>query len=226
MLYVHCRGPALEHGQWVRSLDNLVGKAVEPLVVVFIDQEGMTTDHDTYAAMVVEELIPWAESAYRLDASADRRGHVGMGAWSYLAAYTALRYPGTVAKLGIPSIYALDLMEQRLEALLSQNLPPMEVYMEWGLYDLRSPDEAWDMRRVNRRMRDRFAQKGFTVLGGQVSDGAGWSSWKNRTDVLLKSLFPLCSSLDSRLQQEGFHSLQTGYIPSYDSEKKPFLIAH
>ena len=33
-----------------------------------------------------------------------------------------------------------------------------------------------------------------TVDGGEVNDGTGWSSWRNRTDVLLAALFPLHAS--------------------------------
>lgn len=189
-LYVHCRGPALERGDWIRALDTGIGRDVEPLVVVFIEQPEPAPDHETYAAMVVEDLIPWTTFAYRLDPTAARRGFAGMGLYSYLSAYTALRYPGTVQRLGLQSLYMLDAMESRLTALLSNSHPGMTVYQEWGRYDLRSPDEAWDMRLVNQRMHDRFRDAGFSLHGGLVSDGAGWSSWRNRTGVLLRSLFP------------------------------------
>ncbi len=33
--------------------------------------------------------------------------------------------------------------------------------------------------------------KGYDVVGGQVPDGSGWAGWKNRTDLVLTTLFPM-----------------------------------
>ena len=68
---------------------------------------------------------------------------------------------------------------------------PLELYIEWGTYDMKSPDENWDMRAVARAVVEALVDRGHTVAGGEVPDGAGWSSWKNRTDRVLRSLFPL-----------------------------------
>ena len=42
-----------------------------------------------------------------------------------------------------------------------------------------------------RHERNLLTDRGYTVAGGEVPDGTGWSSWKNRTDRVLQSLFPL-----------------------------------
>ena len=58
-------------------------------------------------------------------------------------------------------------------------------------YDLQNPQEAWDIRSTDRAFTEFLASRGYTVAGGEVHDGTGWSSWKNRTDRVLESLFPL-----------------------------------
>ena len=66
----------------------------------------------------------------------------------------------------------------------------MNIYMDWGIYDLRSPMESWSIVDGNVRIFQRFKEKGFTPIGGEANDGSGWPSWRNRTDVLLRTLFP------------------------------------
>ena len=63
--------------------------------------------------------------------------------------------------------------------------------MDWGLYDLQSPQEAWDRRAQARVFKEFLVSKGYDVTGGQVHDGSGWASWKNRTDAVLETLFPI-----------------------------------
>jgi hypothetical protein len=63
--------------------------------------------------------------------------------------------------------------------------------MDWGKYDLRSPDERWHMGDQNRSLVAMLKERGYTPSGGEVHDGAGWSSWSNRTDTLLEALFPV-----------------------------------
>ncbi len=82
-----------------------------------------------------------------------------------------------------------------------QNLPdplittadakPLDIFLEWDKYDLRNPHEALDLARTNRRLSRSFQEKGYKTTGGEVHDGTGWSSWRNRTDVVFEALFPL-----------------------------------
>ena len=67
----------------------------------------------------------------------------------------------------------------------------MDLYIEWGKYDAQAPHENWDLRESLRDFVDVLTRRGYTVHGGEVPDGTGWSSWKNRTDRVLRSLFPL-----------------------------------
>ena len=33
--------------------------------------------------------------------------------------------------------------------------------------------------------------KGYSFVGGEVNDGAGWASWRNRTNKIFETIFPL-----------------------------------
>ncbi len=48
-----------------------------------------------------------------------------------------------------------------------------------------------NFREDSRRVWNLLRERGWTPMGGEVWDSTDWASWRNRTDVLLESLFPL-----------------------------------
>ena len=81
--------------------------------------------------------------------------------------------------------------EKLLGKIQGADKKPMQIYMDWGKYDMRNPHENWDVGRGNRRFADKLRGIGYTIAGGEAHDGCGWSSWRNRTDDILETLFPM-----------------------------------
>ena len=187
---VHGGSGALAHGDWVRALDRIVGVDVGPVVVVFLPEEQLKVEADVYAQVACGEILPWVLETYPSIGGPARRAHVGMGLGGYSALYCALKYPEKTKRVGTQSVLMLDKMERALEALAAEaDVADRVVYMDWGRYDLRNTVEAWDMGAVNREWFTRLRDAGATMRGGEVCDGTGWASWKNRTDALLRALF-------------------------------------
>jgi enterochelin esterase-like enzyme len=192
LVVVHGGDAARAHGDWVRALDVLVGRTVAPIAVLFLPEEPLALDMEDYARVVGEEILPWVLHSYPTIGDARMRAHVGAGSIGYAALYTAWRYPDLVKRAGAQSVYMLDKMERALGALLLEvDLREWTLYLDWGRYDLRNTVEAWDMGTTNREWFERIKATGATVHGGEAPDGAGWPSWRNRTDALLQALFPL-----------------------------------
>jgi hypothetical protein len=83
-------------------------------------------------------------------------------------------------------------MKTAVEASIpSPDDAPMVIYHDWGKYDLRNPQENWNMADENRAFAELLAKKGYKIVGGEVNDGTGWSSWRNRVDRIFETLFPL-----------------------------------
>ena len=70
---------------------------------------------------------------------------------------------------------------------------PMQVYMDWGKYDMRNPHENWDLSDAGRDFAQTIEGKGHKFTGGQCHDGTDWPSWRNRYDKMFGTLFPLKS---------------------------------
>jgi len=99
--------------------------------------------------------------------------------------------PPVATRMGCSSPFVFDFTLQMVEGMLkSRKGDRLTVYLDWGRYDVRNPDEAWDMAEMSNRLSVALEDAGHRVYGGQVNTGSDWPSWKNRTDALLKALFP------------------------------------
>ena len=86
----------------------------------------------------------------------------------------------------------LPTLEELLkEAVTSSPEIPLDIYLDWGQYDFRSPLENWDMVDTNRGFAAFLQTRGYEPVAQEVNDGFGWASWRNRTDQLLAALFPV-----------------------------------
>ena len=88
------------------------------------------------------------------------------------------------------SLFMLDSMRIPLEEIITTSAElPLDLYIEWGAYDLQNPQENWDTRRYSDEFSDYLRARGYTVAGGEVPDSTGWDSWRNRNDAVLEAMF-------------------------------------
>lgn len=197
--YVHWGGAVRRWAELTNSLDNLIGKTVEPLIVVHIlqiapDQFGelLGPQKDAYTTMFAEQIVPMIDERYRTLAEADQRASVGPFFGAYAALYTTLSKPEVVGKVGLQSAFLLTRQEQSVYALMgkAEDLP-LTIYLDWGRFDLRAEREGWSLVKSNRRLLDELSDRGYRPAGGEVQDGHSFESWKSRNDRWLEALFPL-----------------------------------
>lgn len=182
-------------GDWPAVLDRVVGRDVEPLIVVSIEGPRMRDA----GGVLAEQLLPQIEARFRtVD---DRRGRalVGMG-WAGLpTAVTVFEHPDLFGAFAVQSMYLLDAQMAALEAAIGDATAatvPLDIYLEWGHLDLVSPHEEMNMRRSSRWAWRLFEERGWRPLGGEVWDSTDVGSWRNRTAVLLEALFDRDDRLD------------------------------
>ena len=189
--YYHAGRGALERGDVPTSLDNLIGKKVEPVIAVFIEKPSEFLP-GKYVDMWADELVPFVDANYRTISTPEGRANIGGGFDGFHALYLAVKRPGIAGKVASQSIGFLDFQRVPLEALVrNPSEQPLDIYIEWGSHDMQNPQEAWDIRVSARKLKEFLVARGYKVTGGEVHDGTGWSSWRNRNDRVLESLFPL-----------------------------------
>jgi len=189
VIYVHGGGEALEAGGWGRALDNLIGSRVEPVIVAFLP--GGSIPPQQYVGVFLGELLPYVEATFRTRPQPEQRASVGHGFGGILAFLSALEQPGVVGKVATQGGFFTEGAWGPIQGMLkTAKEQPLEIYMDWGLYDLTSPLENWSVRVVNQRAVEELRKRGYAPKGGEAHDGAGWPSWRNRTGDLLQALFP------------------------------------
>ncbi|MCP3980601.1 MAG: PQQ-binding-like beta-propeller repeat protein [bacterium] len=191
--YVHGGNGARERGDVPRALDNLIGKSVAPMIAVFIGTTPPPYGSPApYAQMVAGELIPFIDETYRTIKDASGRASVGTSMLGFPTLLCALMQPGTFGNISLQSAAIMDFSRAVLDPMVkTPEEQPLRIYMDWGKYDLRNPDEHWNMSTANSAFFALLQEKGYEVAGGEVHDGTGWSSWRNRTDEVFSTLFPI-----------------------------------
>ncbi len=197
---------AREAGRVPASLDNLIGDSVAPLVAVFIGDVdwGKTKpkaeeEERATVELVVRHVVPAVDARYRTRTEPSSRAVVGHGWGGFMAAYAAFHSPDVFELLAMQSLSMLSSSEDELKKeIRTADERPLRLYVDWGRYDFRGTREAWDMTDLNRKFSAFLRERGYRPAGGESNDGAGWPSWRNRTDRLFESLFPLSSKTAAR----------------------------
>ena len=193
-------GPAAKtQGMIVNAFDNLMGTQAQPVIVVLMDEiktgekpsEDVKEELDATVVVLTKELVPFIDSTYRTIKDVKSRAAMSSGFWSSTAYYAAFKNQGLFGAVGSQSAFMMGEEYQLLkDSVRSPVDQPLRMYMDWGSYDMRATREGWDMVKENRELISFLRDKGFYPAGGEVHDGSGWTSWRNRTDRWLTALFP------------------------------------
>lgn len=189
--YVHAGKEALEQGSMKNSLDQLIGKRIDPLIAVFIyiDEENRRDLGEGYLEMVISELVPLIDERFKTIPDPPARASIGAGGAGRVAVVSAFEHSDIFGRIGGHS--AIVGADDIREAVRGAGEQPLVIYLDWGTYHMRSPHEAWDLAVENRELWALLRERGYRPAGGEVPEGFGWLCWRAHTDELLSALFPL-----------------------------------
>jgi enterochelin esterase-like enzyme len=188
---------ALSIGEMDKSLDNLIGKTVAPVIVAFVPSAnwrelgGSRTAEYTRAQ--VEELIPLLDRTFRTDARRESRAVLGQdpyGSAGFTAVYVALHYPEIFSQAAAQS-YQHGELKENLLAAASGEKHDLELLFHWSSYDSFNPFFDFDARRDAQSVVAVLEQNGYSPKVFESNDGVGWGMWQGRIAEILETLFPL-----------------------------------
>ncbi len=198
-LALHMDGDAaLGLGFVARALDNLIPQRVAPVLVAFVgrpawgDKPPSDDDADeALAELLAKDVVGFLDGRYRTDPARERRAVIGTSVGAASGASVVFRRSSVFGALGMQSLIVLDSDGDILrKQLTTAAQAPLRVYLDWGKYDRRGAREAWDMRTTNASFAAFLRERGYKPAGGEVPEGSGWASWRNRTDRVFGTLFP------------------------------------
>ncbi len=195
VIYVNDGDNSLEHGQMKNTLDNLIGKTVQPVIAVFIQSrspyEFARLERKSYARMVAEKVVHFIDAKYRTITRPEARALLGGDEGGYSAVYTGFLHSEVFGKIAGQSVLAIADGGPEL-ITLAQNSPhlPLKLYLDWGKYDYRYSSYEYDVAGFSRGLVKVLRDKKYEVAGGEVNEGADFASWRRRTDKILQEFFP------------------------------------
>ena len=153
-------------------------------------QEGRGGLADDYGRMLVEELKPFIDSAYKTLPSASSTAIGGSSLGGLLTMHLGLRYPTAFSRLAVlsPSVWWDDRVILREVEALPAHLP-LRIWLDAGTA------EGVDTLVNARALRDALVAKGWTIgqdLAYLEAEGGEHNeqSWSARVERVLKFLFP------------------------------------
>jgi len=195
LLLVNDGDGALSEGEIDKSLDNLIGKTVAPVIVAFVPvvswRETGGSKVAEYTRAQVEELIPLLDETFRTDPRRESRGVMGQSVsydTGFTAMYLALHHPGIVSRAAAQS-YRHGQLEEDLMAAASGEKHDLELVFHWSSYDHLDPD--FDARGNAKSLVAALEKNGYSPKISESDDGVGWGMWQGRMAEILETLFPL-----------------------------------
>ncbi|MEM8960799.1 MAG: alpha/beta hydrolase-fold protein, partial [Acidobacteriota bacterium] len=194
LLVVNDGTEALSNGQIDKSLDNLIGETVAPVIVAFVPsaiwRELGGTMTAEYARAQAEELIPLLDNTFRTDARRESRAVLGQAGAGFSALYAALHYPEVFSQAAAQSYEHGDLEEDLMTAA-SGDQHDLELVLHWSSYDRLIPYWDFDARRDAQNVVAALENNGYSPTIIESNDGAGWGMWQGRMAEVLEALFPV-----------------------------------
>jgi enterochelin esterase family protein len=195
-IYVHDGPDYLSLGSMATVIDNLIaGKKIEPIIAVFVPpgadraSEYRLGTITQFTNLMVKELIPYVDSAYRTDPRPERRATMGSSDGGHIALYLAVNYSNFFGLVGGQSSTITDLFRTPI-----YNGPkvPVRFYLDVGTYDLSYQGATF--LELNRGFRDLLISNGYTITYAEYHEGHSWGNWRAHIDDILKTFFPFTST--------------------------------
>jgi len=195
LLVVNDGEQALSIGEMDKSLDNLIGKTVAPVIVAFVpgvSGREFSSKAAEYTRAQVEELIPLLDKTFRTDARRESRAIMGQSSYGgppFAAMYLALHHPEIVSQAAAQS-YEHGELEEDLMAAASGEKHDLELLFHWSSYDSFDPFFDFDARRDAKNLVETLEENGYSPKVFKSDDGVGWGMWQGRMAEILETLFP------------------------------------
>ena len=190
VVFVHDGKVAMDSGMQLSIVDRLISDGtIPPTIVVFIDWRFFPlAGMDGYPQMFASELVPMITSKYRVSEAREDRAVLGGGFGGTLAMMSTLPIASQVGRIGMHSPFAFELIHPAIGQLASMPKDKVSVRIDHGEYEVRNPDENWDMKRQSVAIADILRDAGHNVEVNAVGGASDWVCWRTRSVDMWKFL--------------------------------------
>jgi enterochelin esterase family protein len=192
-------------------LDYAIGtKEIEPLIAIFVPPVNRTAEYagdlsDEFAHFIVDEVMAWAVTRFRIEADPQRHATGGASYGANISLYLGLNHPEVFGCVAAWSAYVDPAISSAF-----QNGPVLDlrIVLDVGTYDIT------ELIPMVRDFRDILLQKQYPLDYHEYHEGHSWGNWKAHIDDALQFFFPLTGDVPGHVHDKRTCDLQIFPNPS------------
>jgi len=185
-IYVNDGGEYISLAFMNNVLDYSIDRGeIEKVIAVFVDPVDRNSEYrlnEAYRRMIIDELVPHVDAAYRTLHDPAKRGIMGASLGGLISFFIACRHPEVFGLCaGQSSAFQVE-NDRMIDIIASGSKKNVLFYLDWGTYETA-------IRRSNLDMLDVLHAKGYSIRSFEYHEGHSWGSWRAHTDDILKTFF-------------------------------------
>jgi len=183
---------AIEHGRWIRALDNLYAESrIPPAIFVFADlpkSSWWEVFEPLARTMLAEILLPYIEEHYPVSSVHSERVMLAQSHATRTLLVIAATEPGVAGRIALQSPKMdRDYRPRHWPRVLAAEWP-LHVRIDYGTRDGRDPDHDIDVARDSLELAEQLRAHGKSVTVVETPGGHGWSRWRTQLPAILDDL--------------------------------------
>jgi enterochelin esterase-like enzyme len=184
--YINDGGEYLSLASMNNVLDYLIERGdIGKLIAVFVDPVDRNSEYrlnESYKNMVIDELVPHVDMAFRTVDDPSMRGIMGASLGGLVSFFIAYHHPDVFGLCaGQSSAFYVD-NNRMIDSLSSGPKKNILLYLDWGTYET-------SIRQSNLALLDVLHARGYSIETHEYHEGHSWGSWRAHTDDILRRFF-------------------------------------
>ncbi|MDH4068853.1 MAG: alpha/beta hydrolase-fold protein [Ignavibacteria bacterium] len=168
-------------------LDYLIDEGrIEPVIAVFVPPVNRTDEYagslqDEFTLFLVDELMPWLETHWRIKAGPENRATLGASNGGNIALWLGMNHPEV---FGNVAAHSSNIQSSISDGFANGPLLDLRLYMDLGTYDIPL------LITLVRDFIPILESRGYVHTYQELHDGHSWGNWRGHIDDALEMFFP------------------------------------
>lgn len=168
-------------------LDYLIHEGrIEPVIGVFVPPVNRTDEYagslqDEFTLFIVDELMPWVETHWRVKGGAEHRATLGASNGGNIALWLGMTHPEV---FGNVAAHSSNIQSSISDGFENGPLLDLRLYMDLGTYDIPL------LITLVRDFIPILESRGYDHRYQELHDGHSWGNWRGHIDDALEMFFP------------------------------------
>jgi enterochelin esterase-like enzyme len=161
-------------------------RRMRPVIAVFVPPVNREAEYagnlmNEFSTFIVDELLPWFETRYRVRPEADQHATLGASNGGNISLWLGVQYPEVFGNVAAQSSNVVNSISNRLQ---SDPQLALRFYLDLGTYDIPQ------LIPLVRNLVQILDAHGYEYRYQEYHEGHSWGNWRAHIDNALEMFFP------------------------------------